>query len=649
MPAIPVPETVGAARAPRRRGAWAWPMLLALAFVAAVASWLQWTEVQEVEDEHRTLLADALTLSSRMSDWVSAEQAAVQALAKSLPRNVDDAELLRQAAVVEGLRRFWVSVTVLDADNRLQAHVPQQAPRPTGPTAASGIDDGALSAHLSAARPGGGQLVVRFAPAALLRQTVPWWLARKYDARLVDSFGQLVAGATEALPAAGRQSHRASVEPALGDTYLELTTRDARLPWWRALPLLLMGVFLLLMAVATWMLRRQMHEAAHAEAAWRTEAAWRRAIEDSLTVGLRGRDTQGRLVHVNRSFCDLVGLPAEQLLGQLPPMPYWLPDSMEDSMQRHLRNMAGQAPREGYEARWVRSDGRPIDVMIFEAPLVDAQGVQIGWMGSIVDIIARKRSEERERRQIETLAHQARLTTLGEVASALAHQLNQPLAAIAGYNGGVLRSLERAAFSDTMVLEALRRLGEQAAEAGRIVQRIRGFLTRRAPQRERCDLGQVVQRALSLLRRDLQQHGIVVDTELDPALPAVLADPVLIEQVLINLVRNAADELVANGTHNPTVRVSAAVVGALRGGVATPGAPRFVRVDVDDNGPGLQGRGIEQLSAPFYSTKAEGMGMGLAICRSVVEAHHGSMEAGSGPLQGARLSFTLPVDEEDAQ
>ncbi|MCF8167732.1 MAG: PAS domain S-box protein, partial [Rhodoferax sp.] len=322
------------------------------------------------------------------------------------------------------------------------------------------------------------------------------------------------------------------------------------------------------------------------------------------------------------------------LLGQLPPMPYWLPESVEVSMQRHRRNMAGHAPREGYEARWQRADGTPIDVMIFEAPLVDAQGLHMGWMGSIVDITARKRSEERERRQLEALGNQARLTTLGEVASALAHQLNQPLAALASYNAGVLRSLERLQFNDPMVLGALRREGEQVTEAGRIVQRIRGFLTRRAPQPEPCQLKDIVERALTLLRRDLLRLHIPVQIRAPAGLAPVQADPVLIEQVLINLVRNAADAL--SGTADPSIVVTVSAAGA-----------RFLRVDVDDNGCGLGGRSIKELAEPFHSTKPEGMGMGLSICRSVIESHHGALEASRSPTGGARFSFTLPTLTEE--
>jgi two-component system sensor histidine kinase DctS len=621
-------------------------MLLALAFTAAVAAWLQWSDNRDAEDDRATLIADTLTLDSRITAWLAAEQGRIAALAAGLPASLDEATLLRAATAASGLQRLWISATVLDASNRIVAHVPGQAPPSGAPAASAGLDEGGLTAHLSAPVSGGGRLVVRFAPASVLRLTLPWWLARRYDVRLVDGLGQWIAGSGDPHPAPGSNSHRVTLEPALADTWLELSSREVRVPWWRTLPLALMAVFLLLTAAATWTLRRQMREVGRAEAQWRTEAAWRRAIEDALTVGLRGRDLDGRLMHVNRAFCDLVGLPPEQLLGRLPPMPYWPADGLEASMQRHVRNMAGGAPREGYETRWVRPDGSLLDVMVFEAPLVDALGEQVGWMGSVIDITARKKSEERERRQVETLATQARLTTLGEVAAALAHQLNQPLTAIAGYNAGVLRALESAGYADRLVLGAVRRLGEQAAEAGRIVQRIRGFLTRRAPQREACDAAAIVQRALGLLRRDLQRQHIAVEVAVEAGLPLVDVDPVLIEQVLINLLRNAADELLAAAVAAPCIRLGAVAERDSTGAVGG------VRISVDDNGRGLRGRRIDELSAPFYSTKADGMGMGLAICRSVIEAHRGALVAQDSPLPGfeggARLAFGLVLAEESA-
>ncbi len=608
-------------------------MMLSGLFAVSVAAWLQHSDGVDLESRQRQLITDSLSLESQIGGRVAEEQLQLDALARSIDPAQPPAALAALAArgaVADGLARLWQSVSWVDADERLRAVVPDGAQ----PAAA---DRPGLSAHLSAplrdaaGRPA-GHLVVRYSPELLLRQAVPWWLAHEYGVRLVDGFGQVIADPLHAGPGAAppAQSHRHSLEPAMPDTYLELSLKEPPVPWWLRLPVVLMAVFLALIGTVTALLRRQMDELLRTQAALRTEAAWRRAMEDSLTVGLRARDAGGRLVYVNRAFCDLVGFAPEELMGRAAPMPYWPPDAIADSLSRHLRNMAGGAPREGYEARWVRADGQPIDVMIFEAPLVDAGGRRIGWMGSILDVTERKRLEERDRRQIDAVAHQARLTMLGEVASALAHQLNQPLTSIAGYAAGVKRLLEGAGQPDARLVDAMARLGDQAAEAGRIVKRIREFLTRRTPRREAMDLDVAARRALALLGRELHRLQLRVDWAVAPGLPAVEADPVLIEQVILNLVRNACDEMAPLPAERRRLRIAIAP------------ADGHLRLDVEDSGPGLRGRGVLQLAAPFYSTKPDGMGMGLAICRSIVEAHHGAFDAGDSPLGGARFSFTLP-------
>lgn len=649
LPALPQPPSVTPiapaarawARTLARRGAWWWvPLLLSALFTVSVAVWLQLSDRADMESRQRQLITDSLSLESQITDRVAEEQVQLNELARSFDVSQPADALGKQEAVVDGLARLWQSISWVDVDTRLRVVVPDGVSISERP---------GLSAHLAAplrdafGRPA-GHLVVRYAPAVLLRQTVPWWLAHEYDVRLVDGYGQVVAdplssGDHEAPP---EESHRHSLEPAMPDTYLELSLHESLRPWWLRLPIVLMGVFLALIGVATALLRWQVNEVLRTQAALRTEAAWRQAMEDSLTVGLRARDTDGTLVYVNRAFCDLVGFPPEELIGRATPMPYWPPDAIADSMSRHLRNMAGGAPRDGYEARWVRKDGRPIDVMLYEAPLVDSSGRHIGWMGSILDITERKRLEERERHQTDSMAHQARLTMLGEVASALAHQLNQPLTSITGYAAGVKRLLERAGQPDARLVDAMTRLGDQAAEAGRIVKRIREFLTRRSPQRETMDLGDVAHRALALLARELRRLQLHVEWSVAPGLPKVDADPVLVEQVVLNLVRNACDEMAGVPAAQRRLRVSISRAGTS----ATPGASDaegFLRLDVDDAGPGLRGRTVEQLVTPFYSTKPDGMGMGLAICRSIIEAHHGAFDATDSAFGGARFSLTLPV------
>ncbi len=624
-----------------RRKLWLLPLLASLVFVGGVLAWAYRADRAEREDRRATMITDALSSEAQLQGLLTVERARLQDLARQLPRRAHNtAGLLASTEVTEGLRRLWLSVTWLDANNRILAHVPEQNTL-AGVLPGELIDGPGLSAHLT--QPVGAErLVVRYSPTLLLRRGIPWWLAHKYDMQLIDSNEQVIASLDQTplrTDSPGRESYMVSVGGNMPGAFLELGLREAPPPFWRTLPLVLMAGFLGLMLVATLLLRRQVVRISRAESAWRTEAAWRQAMEDSALVGLRARDAEGRILYVNRTFCTMVGLSAEQLVGLEPPMPYWPPDELDEVLLRHKRNLEGKAPRDGYEALWCHQDGRRLNVMVFESPLIDAHGRQTGWMGSIIDITARKQLEARERHQAEAMAQQSRLTTLGEVASALAHQLNQPLTVIMGYNAGLQRMLADAGYDNQAVLHALAQQGEQAAEAGRIVRRIREFLTRRAPQREACDLGAIARRAAALLQRDLQTADVQLHWALAAGLPPVFADPILLEQVLINLLRNAVDAITGVAVAD---RPAGAAAGRIRI-TAQPGGERFVRLDVEDNGPGLSGRTVDNLSAPFYSTKSDGMGMGLAICRSVIEVHHGGMDAGSSSLGGARFSFTLPV------
>jgi two-component system sensor histidine kinase DctS len=634
----PVTEPAVDVSTPRRAraGLWMLPFLASLLFVGGVLAWAYRTELDEQAVRRSTMIADALSSEAQLQTRLDMEVSRLADLGRKIPHLPRTPEGLgRSPEVAQGMRGLWLSVTGLDASNRIVAHVPDQQSL-SAVRIKDLVDGTGVSSHLVLPL-ASGKLVVRYSPALLLRKGIPWWLTRKYEVQLVDASEQVIASVDESplrLESDGRESYRVLVGENMPGAYLELTSRETQPPLWRTLPLVLTAGFLGLMLVATVLLRRQMHQISTAESAWRLQVAWRQAMEDSALVGLRARDAEGRILYVNRTFCDMVGLPAEALVDLRPPMPYWPPDAIEEVMTRNRRNLAGKAPSDGYEALWRHSDGRTLNVMVFESPLIDADGKQIGWMGSIIDITARKQLEDRERHQAEAMAYQSRLTTLGEVASALAHQLNQPLTAVMGYNAGLQRMLADAPDSNPAVLQALQLQGDQASEAGRIVRRIREFLTRRGPQREACDLGAVAHRAVELMQRDLKARQVVIVWVLLPDLPWVYADPILMEQVLINLIRNAADALASAG-RGGTIRIATVQAG-----------PQFVRMDVEDDGPGLGGRTVEQLSAPFYSTKSDGMGMGLAICRSVIEVHHGGMDVGVSALGGARFAFTLPVFED---
>ncbi|MFG6448813.1 nitrogen regulation protein NR(II) [Roseateles sp. BYS180W] len=632
------------------RALWWVPLALSLLFVGAILVWARAMDRLEHEQARETLITDALSLEAQLRSRLEHENQQLALLAQQLGRAQRQGQPIAAQAfaalptVQEGLQRLWISVTWLDAQHRVRASAPAGAPKPEN-------TDG-LSLHLSAPIDGSGQLVLRYAPLQLLKRGVPWWLARKYEVQVVDSAGQVLASTLEQrnLDPREAQRHRTAqtqglsyrlafpgpllneleASPTFDDAMLELQQREPLPRTLRPLALVLIAGFVVLLALSSVMLRQRWHQLLQAEAKGRTEAAWRAAMEDSALVALRARDLQGRLLYVNRTLCDMVGYSAEELLACRGPMPYWLAEDHEATLQRLQRILQGQAPREGYEAHWRHRQGQVLDVMVFESPLVDAQGQHVGWMGSIVDITERKRLQQREARQTELQAHHARLTMLGEIAATLAHELNQPLTAIASYNAGVQNSLQQLGVSDARVLQAVQRIGERAQQAGQVVQRIRAYLTRREPQREPCHLPRIVEHASALLRGEFTRLRIDFQVHQQAPLPELQGDTVLLEQVLINLLRNAADAL----QERPMPRRIQVWLQALPDG--------GVGVQVQDNGPGLQGRAGELLFEPFYSTKAEGMGMGLAICRSILESHGARLQASEAPGGGALMQFDLP-------
>jgi two-component system sensor histidine kinase DctS len=286
-----------------------------------------------------------------------------------------------------------------------------------------------------------------------------------------------------------------------------------------------------------------------------------------------------------------------------------------------------------------RSDGVRVPVLVFEAPLVDAHGRHTGWMSSILDITDRKRAEELNRKQQEKLETSARLATMGEISSMLAHELNQPLAAISSYTAGALNVLARetpAAPLDTgMLKRALEQANTQARRAGQIIRSVHEFVKKREPRRETVAIPNVVDGIRALVELQARQSYVALQVDVPDDLPPVLADRVLIEQVLLNLTRNAIEAMQAVDPERRVLRIA-----------AHTGEQGQVAVSVIDNGHGIPPEVAERLFSPFFSTKAEGMGMGLSICRTAIEFHGGTLTHADNPGGGTIFTFTLQQAQE---
>ncbi|MBI2750689.1 MAG: PAS domain S-box protein [Burkholderiales bacterium] len=615
---------------------WMVPLLLSVTFTALVVVWAQDNDKLEREVARRTVVADALSLEAQLSNRMETEATRLRSAAVHLPPAGPDADrqLANLPEIAAGLDRRWISVLWLDANNRIVGEAKRE-PRPgvLRLPPGEGITLHLVAPTSDARRPQTGQLIARYDPADLIKSKDFWWLAAQYEVQLLGGQDQVIAS-TEST--ALGESYEMPFK-AIPDARLRLTQRVRQPPWFATLLVILVAGFLALITAATLLLRRQINQVARAESAWRTEAAWRQSLEESALVGLRARDLEGRLLFANRTFCELVGYSLDELVAQGPVV--------DTTLQTRHGAAAQRARREGYETRWRHRDGHFIDVMVFESPLVDGRGQQVGWMGSIVDVTERKRLEELERRQREVLANHARLSTLGEVASTLAHELNQPLTSIVSYSAGIAKALQRRPDTEPDLVAAAQALSRHATQAGGIVHRIRARLARRELVLEACDINSLVANGVTLLQREVRRAGVEVSLELTPQLPEVRVDRIGIEQVVSNLLRNACDAMAVPDHHGKQLRVRT----SLTTQPPVDSVLGWIAVEITDQGPGLGGRDIETLTEPFFSTKQEGTGLGLAICRSILESHGGVLHAQDRPDGGACFSFFLPLEQPTAE
>ena len=411
------------------------------------------------------------------------------------------------------------------------------------------------------------------------------------------------------------------------------------------------GALTLALLAVLGLLARDIRRRQRAELEVADALAFRQAMENSLVTGLRARGMDGRITYVNPAFCEMVGLPPEQLIGTGLPAPWWPPELVDEYQQRLAVRLAGQTlPREGYESVFQRSDGTRFPVLIIEAPLIDAQGVQTGYMSAILDLTEQRRVEDLNRASQDRLQATARLATVGEMASLLSHELNQPLAAISSYATGTLNLLDGP--SDEMAPSdlrlAMRRISEQAERAGRVIKSVADFVRRRDQVREAVAPQSLLDAIAPLLGLQAKKLGIRVQTDIGHHLPPVLCDRTMVEQVLLNLARNGMQAMPEG---DPSTRSGLRVLtlavrqSRLSAGQEAGEPPRktWVEFAVTDHGQGLSDDVRDKLFTPFFTTKTEGMGLGLSLCRTVIEQHGGALTFEPAQPRGTVFRFTLPV------
>ena len=483
-----------------------------------------------------------------------------------------------------------------------------------------------------------GSLIASYSTASILDEMVPWWFAQDNEILLTDGDDNIIDKRVSGGPGRGVYTHSRALDlPGLTLTLRTNSVKSAP----KLLPNLLVGSVIILsigLLWSLWALWRDINRRLAAEGALRQQVSFRTAMENSLLTGLRARDLEGRVTYVNPAFCQMVGTSAEELVGKKPPMPYWAPEAMDEYQERFSQVLAGTVTPQ-FETIFQRANGERFPVLIFESPLVDDTGKQTGWMGSILDISDRKRVEALNQQQQEKLQAGARLSTMGEIASTLAHELNQPLAAISSYTTGALNLLNSSdAQSGTLDLDllkpALEKAGAQAQRAGQIIRSVHAFVKKREPMRETVAIQALIDSVMPLVELQAHQFFVVIQSSIAPALPPVLGDRVLLEQVLLNLTRNAIEAM----RNVPPERRLLRIVAGADEAAASPN----VVISVIDQGHGIPDDVTDRLFSPFFSTKAEGMGMGLNICRTAIEFHGGTLMHANNPQGGTIFRFSLP-------
>ncbi|MGH7789735.1 MAG: PAS domain-containing sensor histidine kinase [Candidatus Binatia bacterium] len=364
------------------------------------------------------------------------------------------------------------------------------------------------------------------------------------------------------------------------------------------------------------------------------EAAYRTLVENSLQGLLIFQDL--RIVFANEALTQLSGYSIDELLGMTPDRlrEALHPDERDAMWQVAISRLDGNVASNHSELRFIHRDGstRWIEVYASRIEYRGRPAVQVAY----VDISDRKRAEDEARRHQQELAHVLRRRTMGEMAAVLAHEVNQPLTAIVSYAKGCAHRLRARPDDVEPLLSAMEEIAAQAVRAGEIIRRLRGFVRKSELQRQPVQLNALVREVLRFVDAEARERNIRVPVELQADLPLVEVDTVQIEQVVLNLLRNALEAIDDPPGERPELTIRTRCTG------------QEVEVAVSDTGAGLPAALAAEIFEPFITSKPEGLGMGLSICRTIVEAHGGRIWNSANPAGGTTFCFTLPLPPEPA-
>ena len=336
-----------------------------------------------------------------------------------------------------------------------------------------------------------------------------------------------------------------------------------------------------------------------------------------------------KIEEVNEPAIEMLGArDASEILGSMSRHAHIHPDAFRRGLESRFRG----EPTHQEETKLVTLDGRVIDVLMSATRPGLINDPDMSLVG-IIDITERVRGREMLQRVQADFAHAARMSMLGELTASIAHEVNQPLAAIATNGEAGLRFLNRPEPDLAEVRELTKYVVNDARRAADVIARVRAMATWQAPEQTLLSVDEVIREALLFLRHEVQSHGLTVTHHSNPAAPKVLGDRTQLQQVFVNLTVNAIQAMAQMGTTRRTLVIR-----------TTLSDPDTLCCTLEDSGPGIEPEHLDRLFDSFFTTKDAGMGLGLSISRSIIEAHGGYIRADNGSAYGgARFSFTLPT------
>src|SRR5271155_3710189 len=359
-----------------------------------------------------------------------------------------------------------------------------------------------------------------------------------------------------------------------------------------------------------------------------SEARWQ-SIFESSSIGISTFDQDMHYLATNPAFRGMLGYSVEEL-RHLTPLDITVEAGREMARTRLAELQQGKVDHYVVVKQYRRKDGT---VMWGHSSVARApEARQEMFIGTMIDITENKRAEEKLRATQTELARVTSLTAAGQMAASIAHEINQPLASIALGCSASLRWLAKTPPNLDEVKTALNRISDASDRASQVVDGIRAMFKNDSRQKVSVDLNKVIREVIALLDAELQSHQILVKAELSPKLRPILADGVQLRQVIANLVTNAIEAMDAVDDRARSLRLKSAV-----------SDPEGILITVEDSGPGIDPENLDRIFHPFFTTKSQGMGMGLSICRSIVEAHHGRLSARSIADRGSVFQIALPA------